>query len=202
MAFKQQGFNPGEGTGMGSAFTKKVSPLTSPADKYDPMGENQPKFRDVVKTTDKPSKPTRKLKSKLTVVDKKTETTPKTDIDAVTVTAKKGKGSKKKKDDKTISKAEYKIAKVQHSQGKISDEELAASKEKKKKSQTGREKIRMKTKKIKSDVTKKIKDTKKKFTKSDEEKELKQKQKLAKLKRKNPKKYAKLEQASKTISGI
>ena len=198
MAFKQQGFNPGEGTGMGSAFTKKASPLTSPADKYDPMGENQPKFRDVVKTTDKPSKPTKKLKSKLTVVDKKTETMPKTHIDDVNVKSK----SRKKKNDKTIAKSEYNIAKVKHSQGKISDEELAASKEKKKKSQTGREKIRMKTKKIKSDVTKKIKDTKKKFTKSDEEKELKQKQKLAKLKRKNPKKYAKLEQASKTISGI
>ena len=135
--------------------------------------------------------------SKLTV-----KTIPKTDMDAVTVTAKKGKGSKKKKDDKTISKAEYKIAKVQHSQGKISDEELAAKKKAKKGSQTGREKIRTKTRKIKSDVTKKIKDTKKKFTKSDEEKKLKEKTKLAKLKRKNPKKYAALEQASKTIAGV
>jgi hypothetical protein len=154
------------------------------------------------------NKPTKKLTSKLTVKrDKSTVTNPdtktiKSDMDAVNVSAKKGKGSKKKKDDKTIAKSEYNIAKVKHSQGKISDEELAASKEKKKKSQTGREKIRMKTKKIKSDVTKKIKDTKKKFTKSDEEKELKKKQKLAKLKRKNPKKYAKLEQASKTISGV
>ena len=30
MAFKMKGFNPGDGTGMGSAFTKKPSKPTKP----------------------------------------------------------------------------------------------------------------------------------------------------------------------------
>ena len=108
MAFKQQGFNPGKGTGMGSAFTKKASPLTiAPEDEI------------------------------------------MADMDAINV---KGR-SKKKKNDKTIAKSEYNIAKVKHSQGKISDEELAAAKDKKKKSQTGREKIRTKFKEKKDKRT-------------------------------------------------
>ena len=156
MAFKQQGFNPGEGTGMGSAFTKKKGRASGAIYQASKAGKDAEELKKKVKahTT---------MQSPLTIAEEG-------DIDYGVQGGKYPVNLKtkdtRKKNTKTKTKAEHKKSKIdvktaKKLYGKDSPEYAAAvsaseaTKEAKKKSQTGREKIRTKMKEKKDERTRK-----------------------------------------------
>ena len=198
MAFKMNkaAFNFGQGTG--SALTK--SPLT----KSPPMGSEADQRREAKLMEEGPTKNYDKTRGKVTKgeVGPEIVATPKMEEkrDKKKEKEAKKKAREEKRDNKKLARLDKKKARIEF--GKDSDEFKAAD-AKLDSQKTGQNKVKAKVEEtkskvkekvgeVKANVKSKVEDIKKKYTKSDEEKELEQKQNLAKLKRKNPEKYAKL----------
>lgn len=199
MAFKMNkaAFSFGKGTGSSRLTKTPLYKLDSP-DEFPIMGDEKNKMDKIAREM--------------------YDGEPNADMDAVVATPKmeekrnkkkereaNKKAKEEKRDNKKLARLDKKKARIEF--GKDSDEFKAADANLDSK-KTGQNKIKAKVEETKGKVKAKVEDiktnvkdtvgkVKKKYTKSDEEKELKQKQNLAKLKRKNSKKYKALEDASK-----